>query len=130
LRKAEFTKADGKLRKKTDPVQKGDTYEWMWFGYSDDVMERGKILKVNGKNLFQFTFGKAGIVTVKIKKMMGKAFVELTQEKIPLDETSKVNFHLGCSTGWTFYLANLKSILEGGLDLRNKNEKLERVINS
>jgi hypothetical protein len=118
------------VRKKTDSIQKGDTYEWMWFGYSDDVVERGKVVKANGKNLFQFVFGRAGIVTVKLKKTMGKTLVELTQEKIPRDETSKVNFHLGCSMGWTFYLANLKSIFEGGLDLRNKNVKLERVINS
>jgi hypothetical protein len=32
--------------------------------------------------------------------------------------------------GWVFYLANLKSFPEGGIDLRNKNEKLKSVINS
>ena len=56
--------------------------------------------------------------------------MELTQEKIPLDEESKVNYHLGCMEGWTFYLANLKSILEGGIDLRNKNVNLTKVINA
>ena len=30
------------------------------------------------------------------------------------DDASRANYHLGCLTGWTFYLANLKSILEGG----------------
>jgi hypothetical protein len=40
------------------------------------------------------------------------------------------NYHLGCKTGWTFYLANLKSLMEGGIDLRNKNEKIQRVINA
>jgi hypothetical protein len=33
-------------------------------------------------------------------------------------------------TGWTFYLANLKSVLEGGLDLRNKNARLQRLVNA
>jgi hypothetical protein len=37
---------------------------------------------------------------------------------------------VGCGEGWTFYLTNLKSILEGGVDLRNKEMKLKNVINS
>lgn len=32
--------------------------------------------------------------------------------------------------GWTFYLTNLKSILEGGFNLRNKNNKLGDVVNT
>lgn len=30
----------------------------------------------------------------------------------------------------TFYLANLKSVLEGGLDLRNKNVNIPNVISA
>jgi hypothetical protein len=30
-----------------------------------------------------------------------------------------------CQLGWTFYLANLKSVIEGGVDLRNKNVDLK-----
>jgi hypothetical protein len=56
--------------------------------------------------------------------------VELVQEEIPTDENGKQIFHLGCKSGWTFYLANLKSIFEGGIDLRNRNTKLQDVLNS
>jgi len=56
--------------------------------------------------------------------------VELWQENIPGDEDSKVNLHMGCTKGWTFYLTNLKSILEGGIDLRNKNISLKNVVNA
>jgi hypothetical protein len=52
------------------------------------------------------------------------------QDEIPVNETAMHNWHLGCKTGWTFYLANLKSIYEGGIDLRNKNINLHEVINS
>jgi len=52
------------------------------------------------------------------------------QEEIPTDEKSMQSFYVGCKTGWTFYLANMKSILEGGIDLRNKNEKLQQMLNS
>lgn len=56
--------------------------------------------------------------------------MELVQAKIPTDEISKVRLHLGCQNGWTFYLTNLKSIMEGGLDLRNKNVNIKRVVTS
>jgi hypothetical protein len=56
--------------------------------------------------------------------------VELVQENIPDDESGKLTWHVGCKTGWTFYLANMKSLYEGGIDLRNKNENLQQVLNS
>ncbi len=56
--------------------------------------------------------------------------VELTQKNIPTDDESKQDIRLGCDSGWSFFLVNLKSIYEGGLDLRNKNADLKRMINS
>jgi len=130
LRKAEFTKPEGNARDEASPVSKGDTYEWLWHGWSDDVVERGTILEANGKNFVKFTFGKAGVVSVKVKDEAGETILELVQEDIPTDEDSMVNFHVGCTKGWVFYLANLKSILEGGIDLRNKNVDLTNMINA
>jgi uncharacterized protein YndB with AHSA1/START domain len=130
LRKAEFTQPDKTIRNRNSPIQKDDTYEWMWFGYSDDVAERGKILEVNGSDSLQFTFASQCIVTVKINSEEGETIVELCQENIPADENPKTNLYVGCGQGWTFYFANLKSLLEGGIDLRNKNEKLTALINA
>ena len=45
-------------------------------------------------------------------------------------ETEQQHFYIECGKGWTFYMTNLKSILEGGLDLRNKNINLKQVINA
>ena len=56
--------------------------------------------------------------------------MEFTQSEIPIDDNSKENIRLGCAFGWTFYLLNLKSVLEGGLDLRNKDSELNGVINN
>ncbi len=130
LRKAEFSGADGSPRPSSSTISTEDTYVWMWHGWSDEVAERGKIIELNGKDFLKFSFGKAGIVSVVIKTEAGENIVELQQEEIPTDEKSQVNFYVGCSVGWTFYLANLKSILEGGLDLRNKNVKIAQVISS
>ncbi len=102
----------------------------MWHGWSDDTVERGTILQANGKDSLQFSFGKAGNVSVIIKKEQEEMVVQLVQDEIPVDEEGQVYYHIGCTKGWLFYLTNLKSILEGGIDLRNKNVELKDVINS
>src|SRR5688572_15397603 len=56
LRKAEFAKPDGKVRDRNSPIEKGDVYEWLWFGYGDDAVERREVVEANGKNLVRFIF--------------------------------------------------------------------------
>jgi uncharacterized protein YndB with AHSA1/START domain len=130
LRLSEYKQPGGALRMSDEPVQKGDTYKWLWHGWGDDTVEFGEILNCNGKDFLQFSFGKAGTCTVTIKKEAAEIIVELVQENIPDDEQGRQYYHLGCKTGWTFYLTNLKSLLEGGVDLRNKNTALQNVLNS
>ena len=130
LRLSEYKKPDGSLRNNKEYVEKGDSYKWLWHGWPDETVEHGEILDCNGKDFFKFSFGKAGDCAVTIKEEVGETIVELVQDNIPDDEQGKHYWHVGCKTGWTFYLANLKSLLEGGIDLRNKNENLKNVINS
>jgi Activator of Hsp90 ATPase homolog 1-like protein len=130
LRLSEYKKQDGSLRETNEPVQKDDKYKWLWHGWADDTVEYGDIMECNGKDFLKFSFGKAGDCSVTIKEEEGENIVELVQDNIPTDEQGMHYWHLGCKTGWTFYLTNLKSLLEGGIDLRNKNEKLKSVINS
>jgi hypothetical protein len=130
LRLSEYKKPDDSFRANDELVKKGDTYKWLWHGWPDDTVEYGEILETNGKDFFKFSFGKAGNCSVKIYKEENETIVELVQDNIPDDELGMKNYHLGCSTGWTFYLANMKSLYEGGIDLRNRNEKLQKVINS
>ena len=126
----EYKKGKNSYKANDEFVQKGDVYRWLWHGWPDEVVELGEILECNGTDLFKFKFGYAGDCTVKIYTEENERIVELVQENIPTDEKAKTSWHLGCKTGWTFYLANLKSLLEGGIDLRNKNEKIQQVINS
>jgi uncharacterized protein YndB with AHSA1/START domain len=130
LRMSEYKTPDGSLRANNEPVQKADTYTWRWHGWGDETTEYGNILECNGKDHFQFSFGKAGICSVTIKNENGKNVVELVQTEIPTTEEGMHYWHLGCKTGWTFYLTNLKSLLEGGIDLRNRDENLKNVVNS
>lgn len=130
LRMSEYRKPNGELRSNEEPVQPGDTYQWRWFGYSDDVTETGEILDCNGIDFFKFRFGKAGDCSVRIYPEQDELIVELLQDHIPTDEKAKELWHIGCKTGWTFYMANMKSMFEGGIDLRNKNEQLQNMINA
>lgn len=134
LRSSIYKNQEGQELPGNEMVKENDTYSWGWFGYPDEVNENGKILKANGKDLFEFTFNGNGVndmkVGVTVREEGGERIVSLRQYNIPTDEESKHNFHIGCMEGWTFYLANLKSILEGGIDLRNKNPAIKKVINS
>ncbi len=118
LQSSEYKDKDGRVRGKDERIQTGDTYEWTWFGY--DGKEENRIIEANGEDRIVFGFADVCTVTVSIKPWEHGHEVELVQTGIPLDEKAKVNWHLGCSVGWAIYLMNLKSIMEGGLDLRIK----------
>lgn len=124
LRSANFKNFENKEIAKTEKLVAGNTYHWLWHGYPDEIFEEGKILEPKKDEIIRFVFGTAGTVAVKIILENGETIIELTQSEIPTDENSKINFHAGCKSGWTFYLLNLKSILEFGNDLRKKNAAL------
>ncbi|GAA4320035.1 hypothetical protein GCM10023115_46830 [Pontixanthobacter gangjinensis] len=124
LRLAEFSTPSGEKRKRQEQIKPGDTYRWQWFGWPDSVEEHGKILNPEQAEFLRFQFGKAGIVGVRVVVEHGHNILRLVQEKIPQDEESKMNFYVGCKTGWTFYLLNLKSKLQEGPDLRNRKSEL------
>ncbi|MEK7224760.1 MAG: SRPBCC domain-containing protein [Bacteroidota bacterium] len=130
LRLAQFTKADGSIRPRNSPVEKGDRYKWLWHGYDDAVAEEAIILSANGWDQLSFGFSGGCIVTVSIKQEEGETICELVQQMPMEDEKEQQHFYIECGKGWTFYLTNLKSMLEGGLDLRNKNPSLKQVISA
>ncbi len=108
----------------------GDRYLFRWHGYPNEVQEEGRVLEENGRDLFVFSFGKAGNCRVSIANGGELCILALEQTEIPDDEAGRMNWHVGCKTGWTFYLANLKSLLEGGIDLRNKDIGLQNMLNA
>jgi uncharacterized protein YndB with AHSA1/START domain len=130
LRLAEFKTKDTGVRKRNESIQKGDRYKWLWFGYDDSFVEESEILFVNGKDELEFGFSGGCIVNVKMKEEDNETICELTQSMPMEDEKDQRHFFIECGKGWTFYLANLKSILEGGIDLRNKNVNIQNVVNA
>ena len=130
LRSAQFKDPGGVLRIKDEPVQKGDRYKWLWFGYSDAIAEEKEILYTNEKDELEISFSGGCIVKVTIKQENGETICELQQTMSMDDEAEQRYFFIECGKGWTFYMTNLKSILEDGIDLRNKNEEIQNVINA
>lgn len=127
LRRADYTGTDGKPVRRSSSAVKGCTFEWEWYGY--DGVEKGKVIQANGTDRVQFTFAGSR-VDVNLKKVGPDTIVELVQSGIPTDPASKKNVRLGCHVGWTFWMANMKSVYEGGLNLRNTNEALSGMVNN
>lgn len=127
VRNAQLHGPDGRRLKGTAAITKGGTFAWQWFGY--DGTEEGRILEANGKDHLRFTFANSQ-VDVKLRTVGRQVVVELIQSRIPKDEDSFQQIWVGCLRGWTFWLANLKSVHEGGLNLRNENPALKGMLNN
>ncbi len=127
LSKAVFYDSKDQKIPQDQQIEKGSRYDWNWYLY--DVTESGKIMEANGNDLIQFTFAGECLVDIKLSTMSDYTVVELTQKYIPTDDLSKVNIRLGCDSGWSFFLVNLKSVYEGGLDLRNKDISAKGMVN-
>ena len=128
LKKARFFDENNQEISLSEPVSPKMTYLWNWFLYEET--EKGEITIANGKDHVQFTFAGSCLVDVTFSREHDHTVVELKQTGIPLDDKSKQFIRLGCSSGWSFYLVNLKSVFEGGLDLRSKDERLRPMVNN
>ena len=128
LEKAEFYSPEDQPLAPNEAVSKGCSYKWFWFLYPDPMP--GFIREANSNNFIQFTFEGECVVDVRLSEKNEYTVIELTHRNIPTDDNSKQYIRLGCSNGWAFYLTNLKSVYEGGIDLRNKDENLTVMINN
>ena len=126
--RATYKDAQGKVRSGDELAQEGDEYTLAFTTKPDMVICTGKVLKANGRDLFSFTFSKGCPVTISIYREQDETIIQLIESHLPTDEETIRKHFVGDTKGWIFYLTNLKSVLEGGLDLRNKNAELKSVI--
>lgn len=122
IRTAEGTDAEGAPRDPDEIVRAGDRYHWRWH---QDLETSGRFLEVVPDERLAFTFGSAGEgpegeirVTVVFEQQAGETTVELTQENMPDTPAAHVGWYTGCNMGWSFFMTNLKALLEHGVDLR------------
>ncbi|GGH05241.1 SRPBCC family protein [Mucilaginibacter phyllosphaerae] len=124
LRKADFFTVPQRLREAGEQILKEDTYSWYWHGYDNSMVQTGSILEANGHDFVKFTFSGGSMVSVNFSTRNGLTIIELEQTNIPPEDDPEKNLLVQCQVGWVFYLANLKSVFEGGKDLRNKRVDL------
>lgn len=125
LRESVCKTVEGRTRRADEFLEEGDTYTWRWFNW--DGQESGKILMANGRDQIEFSFADFCIVCVSLKEDGEDVLLTLEQNNIPTDEESKMNIHVGCSNGWTFWLANLKAYLEYGILLHETKKDLRNI---
>jgi len=126
LRQAQFFDEDDNPISRLSSLTPGSRYEWLWHG--SDYLAKGEVLKNNESDFLSFSFMGA-VVEVFVKTEGEHNILELIQKDINADDDQGKNGYIECVRGWTFYVANLKSYLEGGIDLRNRDFSLQNLIN-
>lgn len=119
LEKADYIQVNCEVRDKNTPYQRGDAYEWKWWGW--EHIEKGVVLHANDTDHITFTFS-GGKVDIKLKEDFSGTLIILKQRDIKTDETSKMKIYTSCSLGWSFWLVNLKAWLEHGITLNDKRK--------
>ena len=105
----------------------GDRYRWEWY-YDGGIRGEGRITAVRPPSKLSFTFGDKMEVEVTIRKRGAMCEVVLRQHGIPTNARAKTDVHMGCRIAWVFFLTNLKSVAEGGLDLRETDRARSRQL--
>ncbi|MDX9856548.1 MAG: SRPBCC domain-containing protein [candidate division Zixibacteria bacterium] len=83
-----------------------------------------RFVQLRKPGLVSFTFGPAvDLVTVRIKSIKNGCICELEQTGMKTGPKDRVHTHMGCKTGWVFFLTSLKAYLEHGIDLRSHNPR-------
>lgn len=126
LARARYLPATGEARDKKAPAQPGDTFEWGWY---EGAELTGTVLEANGKDRFSFTFGGKVTVLVTLTVVGDRVRVELEQAGMAATPAGQ-KFFISCTTAWGAYLTNMKSVLEGGLDLREKKPDRDNLVNA
>ena len=128
LREAIFYSSEHLKREAEELIQVDDTYSMRWHGYSDEITHTGKVLCGDGLQQFGFTFSLGCPVIFNIYPDQKTQILELICRDLPVLNGMPHEHFIIDPRGWTFYLTNLKSVLEGGLDLRNRDASLTQVI--
>ncbi len=123
---ASVTDPSGTERGAGTAAAPGDRFRFSWpTGHT----EEGEFLEADGARRLRFTFGEAIEVSASLEELEGgDVMVTLVQTQDRSDEEN-LRVLLGFKEGWAFYLTNLKSVLEGGLDLRSYHHPVEHRVN-
>jgi hypothetical protein len=124
--KAKYFYKDNNIRLGNESAEKGDSFLWTWL--NKDLELKGIVTESLRDKIFQFTFSPLYIVTIEIHSEGNKTKLTLTQEYQEAAAGNDFNY-INCCTCWVFFLTNLKSVIENGIDLREKDANDEMLVN-
>ena len=104
----------------------GGTYRWEWM---ESTTDQSKVIAVDETTLRFGWYKDKGELEVRFTQAGDETLMELTQSMSGGTEEERIDAQVDCKLGWTFFLANLKSIYEGGLDLRETDPERVPVVN-
>ena len=96
----------------------GGSYKWKW---RHDFAGEGSIFTVEPMSHLAFSFGAAMRVDVHLQDVGSSVRVHLHQSQIPDSEEGHVIGHMNCRSCWIFFMTNLVSVLQNGIDLRHED---------
>jgi len=106
----------GGIRDRLSVAAAGDKYRWFW---AHGFELEGTVLVAANNAEFSFTFG-AMRVDIRLSPIRGQTELVLEQTAIDTTDAGRVSGHLNCRSCWIFFLANLLSVLDHHVDLRNQ----------
>ena len=118
---------DGNEREPGATARQGDRFR---SGWHTGLSGESEVLEVRPNEMVRFTMMDGAVeVEAALEQLEdGPVMVTMTQTQGGFDEEN-LRMLLGFKEGWAFYLANLKSVLEGGKDLRNFTHDIEHRLN-
>jgi uncharacterized protein YndB with AHSA1/START domain len=123
--RARMLSPEGRDLGREGPAEEGGRYSWQW---ADGTREDGTFIEVDNSTLLKFTYGRDVLVTVKLM-LTSKGVLVDAHQHAQRSDAENLALALDDSNGWTFYLANLKSVLEHGADLREARPDVEGLVN-
>lgn len=115
---ARHTAPDGSLRRPDEHAQGGDLYEWQWL---HDFALSGRVLACVPEESVSYTFGGEMRIDVTITPYDDEQVqVRVHQTGCATEDPDRAWQHLNCRSCWVYFLTNLKSVLEHGIDLRDR----------
>lgn len=123
---ADYFYNDKSIRFGKDTAQKGDSFLWKWL--NKDLELKGIVTDSDDKCEFGFTFGSSFFVNIKLSESGDRTKLVLTQSYQDSATDNEFGF-INCCVCWVFFLTNLKSVIEHGIDLRETEADIEMLVN-
>jgi uncharacterized protein YndB with AHSA1/START domain len=112
----QITRPDAALLEGDAQAQAGDHFIWRW---NSGYCIRGEYLTVIPGSEVVFTFDESK-VRIAVSPYLNGTLLELQQFDIPDTPEDRMHIHANCRGAWVYFMTVLKTLLEHGVDGRDK----------